>query len=365
MKKQVAIAMGLAVLSTSAFASKARLEALGQDADGSQFVDDARNVLLNPAHLNYHKDFVTMEFGDTSNPDDAAASPKAEGGMFKASGNMVYGIYFGNENDNDDRDTAMGTANVVNDTNNTDFFIAGDAGVQWGARLSYHQFKNKQGGADQKSDLTTLRVGVISGDTEGFLKFGLTNKAENGTAEFEAKTDMDLGITHSVGDMDYILRYISREFEDAAGDANKAQNTHIGVARNYKLNDKAQAWASAFYKMDSTDNEIGTDSESKNNYLPVVIGLEYMAKDWLTLRGSVGQEIMGENEDTAGDKATNGNTTFVAAGASLVFGDLSVDGLISNNANGDETVDNTTTAGGSGNLRTDALMSRVSMTYKF
>lgn len=375
MKKQIAIAtLGLAVLSTSAFASKARLEALGQDADGSQFLDDERNVLLNPAHLNYHKDFVTMEFGDTQADTDEPASPRAEGGMFKASGNMVYGIYFGNENDNAFRSNAGVTA--IENQNNTDFFIAGDAGIQWGARLSYHQFSDKQQGANQdhKSDLTVLRVGVISGDTEAFLKYGLTNKAEDGAAEFEMKSDMDLGVTHSVGDIDYILRYISGEYENAGGDANKFQNTHIGVARNYKLNDKAQAWASAFYKMDTTDDEIGGANETKNNYLPVVIGLEYMAKEWLTLRGSVGQQIIGENENNAGDKATNANTTFVAAGASLVFGDMSIDGLISNNANGNgspaaasatDANAGRNTAGGNGTLRTDALMSRVSMTYKF
>lgn len=38
MKKQIAIAMGLAVLSTGALASKARLEALGQDSFGSWFL---------------------------------------------------------------------------------------------------------------------------------------------------------------------------------------------------------------------------------------------------------------------------------------------------------------------------------------
>src|SRR5690606_13118987 len=97
MKKQIAIALGLAVVSTSAFATKARLEALGEDANGSMFISDNRNVFLNPATINYHKDFVTLEWGDTTQAVDAAETPRAEGGFFKASGNMVYGLYLGSE----------------------------------------------------------------------------------------------------------------------------------------------------------------------------------------------------------------------------------------------------------------------------
>ena len=111
MKKQIAIAMGLAVISGSAFATKARLEALGEDQYGSQFISDNRNVFLNAATVNFHKDLVYMEFGSsdstgshafegvtlgTETDQDLSASPKAEGGFFKASGNMVYGVVFGN-----------------------------------------------------------------------------------------------------------------------------------------------------------------------------------------------------------------------------------------------------------------------------
>jgi len=330
--------------------------------------------MINPAHLNFHKDFVTMEFGNTAATDDAAASPKAEGGMFKASGNMVYGLYFGAENDDDIRTEADIS---FAEQNNTDFFVAGDAGVQWGARVSYHSYKNAQdtvtaGDTDDKSDLTILRVGVISGDTEGFLKFGMTNKAEDAAGdEMTGKSDMDLGITHTVGDLDYMVRYVSNEFENKTGLKNKVQNTHVGAARSYKLNDKASAWAAAWYKMDTSDSEYtvggatGADGEVKSTSLPVVIGLEVAAKDWLTLRGSVGHNIIGTEENDAGDEKTIANSTSVAAGASLTFGDLSVDGMISNDADGNGAAQSDNTSAGNGNLRTDALMSRVSMTYKF
>ena len=101
MKKQIALAMGLAVISGSAFASKARLQALGEDTDGSQYISDNRNIFLNAAHVNYHKDMVTFEAGDQSNA-DATSTPNAEGGFLRAHNNMVYGLYFGADAGRDD-----------------------------------------------------------------------------------------------------------------------------------------------------------------------------------------------------------------------------------------------------------------------
>ncbi|MBD66378.1 MAG: hypothetical protein CME62_14300 [Halobacteriovoraceae bacterium] len=377
MKKKVIIAMGLAVLSTSALASKARLEALGQSADGSQWIDDARNVLLNPARLNYHKDFVTMEWGQTSNTTDQASTPRAEGGVFKASGNMIYGLYFGSEsNKSNGYRTALG---LTEEQNNTDLFVAGDAGVQWGARLTYHNYKDEQAANEVESSAMRLTVGIISGDTDAFLNFGLTNKAEedNGN-ELDGKGSIDLGVTHSVNDMSYMVRFQSINAEEAdSGDELKAQNIWLGAGKMYKLNDKASAWAEAWYKMDNREcdatwetgnvcnQQDGSNSdELKSNYLPVIVGLEVQAKEWLALRGSVSHEIIGTDENGDGDAATRQNKTTVAAGASLTWGDLSVDGMIGNNDAGDGTPGNNTSAG-AGQLRTDSLLSRVSLTYKF
>jgi hypothetical protein len=60
------------------------------------------------------------------------------------------------------------------------------------------------------------------------------------------------------------------------------------------------------------------------------------------------------------------NTTIVNAGASLKFGELSIDGVVGN-SDATSAVDGNLTdgAGTNGSLRTDNLMSRVSMTYNF
>lgn len=381
MKKHIASILGVALISTSAFASKARLQALGEDTYGSLFLDDARNVVLNPAMLNFHKDFVVMEWGATDTgtttfngqnlgqdtDQDLATAPKAEGGMFMASGNMIYGLYFGDESNtaNGLRTLSMG-ANAIHESNNVSLYAAGDAGVQWGVKLTHHSFENEQGGADQKSSASRLGVGVISGDVEAFLKMGLTNTAENGTAEFEGKGSFQVGVTYAMGDVDYLLEVRSFQAEDANGDEFKAQYTRIGVAKTYKLNDKATAWASAWYKMDNTENDwtaIAATGETKLTYLPVTMAVEVMAKDWLALRGSIGANVIGTEEDDSGDKETLTTRPLINAGAGIMFGDFVVDGLIGNNTSTGPGAEST--AGGVGTLRTDTLMSRVSMTYKF
>lgn len=372
MKKLAIATIGLAVLSTSAFASKARLEALGQNVFGSQYLDDNRNVFLNPAHLNTHYDWITMEWGNTNKAytgtsADNAAGPKAEGGMFKNTGNMIYGLYFGSESDvSQNLRKGAGLADAVaEETNNLDLFIAGDAGVQWGVRLTHGAYEDEAN--DHESTATRMTVGVVSGNIDTFLNFGLANKADDGTNEFDGAGSIDFGITYGMGDMDIYARYSTISAEDANEDEYTRSDTTLGVAKTYKLNDKANAWASAYYTMSSTENDFaasGAPGESKSNYLPVVIGLEVMAKEWLTLRGSVVHEVIGTDEADNGDKSTRADTTTVNAGASLIFGDLTIDGLIGNSTDGDNASGNST-ASGNGNLRTDNIMSRVSMTYKF
>ena len=59
MKKHILIATGLALLSGAAHATKARMQALGQDQNlGSFYLGDTRNVFRNAADLNGTKDYI-------------------------------------------------------------------------------------------------------------------------------------------------------------------------------------------------------------------------------------------------------------------------------------------------------------------
>ena len=395
MKKQLVVALGLTVLATPAFASKARLQALGEDTYGSFYVNDNRNVFYNAAQVNNHKDLVTFEFGDTTANNatsgvDSTESPRAEGGVFKSMGNLVYGVYLGSESNTGNGFRAASAVNLAqaSEENNIDLFVAGDAGVKWGANLTYSKSgkDEKAGVGDASQEAIRTRLGVIAGDIEGFANINITNKAEDSNGdEFKGKLGFQVGAIYNINDYRAFAEY--RDFSGEAkgtqdGDL-KASQLQVGAGRTSKLNDKATLFTKAQFQMNKGSNDtalagtVGTldgvsgcslagavaCEEYKAMFVPVVVGLEYDAASWLVLRGSVSQTVWGKEEDKDDSRPFH-NTTVVNAGATLKFGELSVDGVIGNSASG-AAASGTDTSEGAGNLRTDNLMSRVSMTYRF
>ncbi len=380
MKKQLTVALGLAVLATPAFASKARLQALGEDNYGSAYISDNRNIWLNAAQINNHKDLVTYEFGTEQTGDDAA-TPRGEGGFYRTSGNLAYGVHFGGASSTSNAMRLASGLAGAGEQNNIDVFVGGDAGMKWGANLGYAKT------SDESSPLTgesmRTRLGVISGDTQGYANINLINNAK-GTAgkKFEGQMGYQLGAIHDWNGSTLFVDY--RKF-DAENTTDKKdiglKQLEIGIGRVTKLNDKTNMFAKASYLTAEVDNENSTNvfgaggltpcgtgnlavfcQEYKTSRVPVVVGLETEATSWLTLRSSVGAVVWGSEEDKTNERSIQ-NATIVNAGATLKFGELSVDGVIGNGtaqgaapaANGTDT----------GTLRTDSLMSRVSMTYKF
>ena len=389
MKRTMLMTLGLSLVAGQAFASKARLEALGEDAYGSQFIDDARNAFLNASTINNHKDYVTYEWGQTTNATDAAATPRAEGGFFRSTGNMVYGVYLGSESNTSNalRQVAgLATTDGLMEENVWDFFIGGDAGWQWGASLTYTSTQDETN-SEAKQSATRGRFGFGTGPWSGFVNFGITNKAETTATEFDGKSSYDLGVTYGFrGNLDLMGRVsgINAEQKITATGTTKdftSSEFRIGLAKRYRVNSKANVWVSGFYRSLTSDCEFTgggcTDAlaasgigngELKRNYLPLSVAAEVMVKSWLTVRGSVSQSLMGEYEyETSSHKETVKGTT-VNAGASLHFDDFQIDGLIGNSSDADATGQQTIgsdTSAGEGVLRTDSIMSRVSMTYRF
>lgn len=387
MKKQLVVALGLAVLATPAFASKARLQALGDDVNGSFYINDNRNVFLNAANINNHKDLVTFEWGNTASETDSATAPRSEGGVFKTMGNMVYGVYLGSESNtsNGFRQLSGLTIADVEEENNIDLFVGGDAGMKWGANLTYSKSAKDEANGDAKQDAMRTRLGVIAGDIEGYANISISNKAEDSAGnEFKGDLGYQIGAIYNLNEYRVFADYRSNAGEAdtvaATGDGDLEFNQlQVGAGRASKLNDKATLYtkASLVWAKGENDSDDAVDTTAfdcslatavacesyKAMFIPVVIGLEYDAASWLVLRTSISQNILGSEEDE-GEKRSFHNTTAVNAGATLKFGELSVDGVIGNSVDGD-SASGETTATGTGNLRTDNLMSRVSMTYRF
>ena len=385
MKKQLVLVTGLAVLAAPAFASKARLQALGESANGSQYINDNRNIFLNAAHVNNHKDLVTFETGASSQVTDGAATPRAEGGYFFSNGNMVYGVQLGQQSDIAHALRVAGlnsTTTDVAEKNTIDLFVGGDAGVKWGASLLYGSTEDKSaaGANAKKNDSMRARLGASQGNWDAFANISLTNEVElaNGN-KFEGNLGYQLGGSYMLNGYTLIANYSSFSADGTVtGDKKEVslEQMEVGVGRAAKLNDKTSLFTKVTYRSTTAENDRAaagngdafTVKKREATALPVVVGLEHDATSWLTVRGSIGQNVF-INEVKGQDKNSDTSTTIVNAGATLKFGDLSVDGVVgnTNSVDGAGAGNSNTQIGEStnGQLRLDTLMTRVSMTYRF
>tara|TARA_B100001971_G_C18268012_1_gene596252 strand:+ start:5763 stop:7016 length:1254 start_codon:yes stop_codon:yes gene_type:complete len=417
MKNLILLAIGATLLSTSAFASKARLEALGEDHFGSQYVDDNRNMFLNAAQIHNHNDFLIFEAGDTGNTLDTASTPKASGGYFARNGGAIYGIYFGQ-----DSNTAAGlraapilgniggsagqytaaeagvVTNAVENNNTLDIFYGRDGAMKWAARLSYSSSEIGQAqsdGTDQiyedsSQSAMLLGLGAISGDWEYYINAGLNNEAEvngitptsGGSFDFAVKGGLGLqiGAIKDLGDgaKGFVeVRQINIEETelDALDGEWSVQRINLGYGKAQKMNDTLTAFYRVEYFQETNENYAYVeDYEIKTSFVKATMGFEAMATSWLTLRGSVANNLISEEDVDGSSSGEDGKRTIdavnVALGATVKFGDFSIDGLITNDTDGDgaldEVADTTTEENDKdGVLRTDSLMSRVSFTYNF
>jgi hypothetical protein len=383
MKKTLVIA-GLAVLSTSAFASKARMEALGQQGDVSYYLNDSRSVFLNPAALNDMKNYIVTECG-ASQQADSATAPRAEGGFFREMGSMAYGLYLGNNGDA--RTVTSATASFLNHQNAMDLMLAGDMGMKWGARLHYANSKDEGTTTfARKNSAFGLSLGVSHGDLEGYANLALSDKSEGAKVAgdmWERKPGMQIGGSYKMSGMTFFADYSSTNEEvtgatgsditAAAGGhltagtagkiTHKTSDITLGAARVHEVNPGARIITDAQLVL-SSDEVSGSVTTTENGKvktttLPVTFGMEADATSWLVVRGNIHQNVfLGSSKSIAGKTTTIANSTTVDAGATLNFGKLKVDGSV-----GTTKADNV--SGKTGVLSTSNLLTRVGVSYWF
>lgn len=388
MKKQLTLALGLAVLATPALASKARLMALGEDANGSFFINDNRNIFLNAAEANNHADMVTFEWGN-NNGNDTDVDTNAEGGALFAHKNIVYGVHLGGQTSFDNvlsQVNGAATNDLYRSNKAVDLFIAGDAGFKWGANLTYSSANDDTAGGtgtEQKSesDSIDLNVGATFGNLSVYADVGLTGEMTMKAGNGEPKVSMENDGVYEVGGSykmnNYTIFAIANmsEYKGKIGNAKgNLEDTFytIGAARTERLSDKTMMFvklsaAQAERKGIDAAGDLADKSKVDTTIVPVAIGFEHDATSWLTLRGSVVQNLWSNQEDKTGNgkklERTLANSTNVNAGATLKLGDFMVDGLI---GTGNDGAGNIAARGNqSGVLSMDNVMTRVSMTYRF
>jgi hypothetical protein len=390
MKKLLVIAVALA--SVNAFATRARVNALGN----SVHLIDTTTVHSNPADMFFvGGDYVTAEAGIGSSPSSDATGGNARNGNNNAEGMVVRswgdakaGLSLGHLSPLSTQMRGLAAAPAANgglnafpnrgnylQQNPIGLFYGMKAGdLAWAGSLVYSNYASKTG-LNEKESTLGLTGGFRMGAMDARLGLGLGNTYQN---DADGKFTGTNGITAAFGywlDTTYLAANlttagfkIEQPAGGPAGDKGKFQTTSIGIsATNSMKKDGSEFFYGA--GLQNTENKItsGTNPEVTSTVLalPVILGLEVDATSWLVLRGSVTQSIpllvsskTSSSAATTTDSAPNANNTTFAAGAGLKFNKISLDGTLLNNADAAGTNANQT-------VGTNALLAQVGMTYMF
>lgn len=364
MFKGLAITAVTVLAASNAYASKARMAALGQSTNiGSQYIMDSRNVFHNPAYVNGMGGMFQVEFGAPAQ-DNTGAAPNVEGGFYQKAGESTFGLWLGNDNAvATGQRTALNTAATTTflmPDNTFELFYGGSGAMDWGVSFNYSSSADKDVNNDGQQSVMGLRGGVSTEQFDVGLVLGLANTAQydDGTEQKFAGTMgalLTAGYNLEAGKVffNYQMGGFTLESGGTAVDAAKNDSNALGLGytRNWSM-DKGLFFYAVEYR--STSSKTGSADAETAGFIPVTIGVETEAASWLVLRGSIVQNVLVNSE--AQGSATNHipDTTVASVGAGLNFEGIMIDGVL--------------TAGRTGELSfggASPLMGQVSMTYNF
>jgi hypothetical protein len=404
MKKLLLIA-ALASLSTPAFATKARLNALGN----ADHLVDTQTVFDNPSHMALMGDYVTFEAGATSPASTVVpgtttwaeyengitANPGAEGGFTRSMGDAKYGFYMGRRSAF--TDSVRRGFGFLQQENPIELQYAQKGAMNWGAALNYSSSDKKT--TQQKQQAMGLRFGASTEQWDAFAVVGLGSTADgnttsavvgsndadadgiidaaeltvitaDATSKYKGTTGFKVGAAYNMDNLRLFgkfymdgMKYESSNATNTAAGLNdvkvEASQFDLGVIDHNKI-DGGQ-WFYGVSLQNYTSKTALTAAEVKTTamYMPFLAGFEYDAASWLTVRASATQNVLlGSRKvddgaiSTMNDEAnTIRNNTKVAAGLGLKFGKWVADGSWA--------------ASTTGNINTTNFMTNLGMTYMF
>jgi hypothetical protein len=375
---KMSLVLLIALVSGNAFASKARLLALSQGENGSLYVDDARNVFLNPAKASKYGQWANFEWGSSTTPSD----PNAEGGMFYNLGPGYLGLQLGRESNAQARIT---TANAITGSsfafispqNTVNVLYAGQAAsMNWGVQLLYGSSQDNAEivapatSAFPNKKASTFEVGGgVEGDNfDAYGKIDLAYTSDNEVSatlshKLEGKPTIELGGSYSTSDANKLYAQILTGGFDAKHSDNsfkkEAELFTFLVGWAHYLNPEAATrfYISPAFEINNVkikDGNGGAESKTERQRIPLTIGMEMAANDWLALRASVTQKVLLDSTKTTVTDSHNPNTTTVGAGAGITWKKLTLDGTLRG-----------AIGGTAGQLDGDDLLGNVGMTYVF
>lgn len=373
MKKLLTIALVLA--SVNAMATRARNTALQYSPHIPDF--------YSPENLGLNADSLTIEVGttglapalvapatfttgDVTNLSTTSdASKLAEGTLIKSFDFGIVGITLGHQEGlvyKMRKAAAVAGVNATTLLNNIDAqqnpiqlgyaMKLSDMNVGFG--LVYSKYEDKTAAAEKESSIG-VKAGVSAG---AFFVNGLVmvdDKYENAGASYKGKPSFSInGGWHFTADTSLLANVTSSGYKTAAAGTDTLDVENMSAT--VKVVDTVKADAMSFFYGAgltwSSGKEKVADATNEGLSLPVILGIEAGATSWLTLRGSVSQDVLisKAKDSVAGtdfDPAAN-NTQF-AAGLGLNFSKVVADLALVKNTN----------------TNTDDGFAKLGLTYKF
>jgi hypothetical protein len=381
MKKTLLIA-ALTLTSVSAFASKARVTALGL---ARTTATDIQEVFERPSQMWDLSDQVTIEFGGIGTTYDktsgvaTANTPNAEGGFIRSHNNTKWGAYIGHQStslkhmlEGATVGKALGTTDELrrleNPLNLWYGMKTGD--LELGFNLFYAASERKAGAGatTNKKSATGVSFGAKADRWSADAVVGLGAKVEDTTTgantEFKSTASFKIDTQYAVND-DISVYGILTNFGGKTTNAGVEDSDLEHMRLQLGVESKIKSDVAHFFYGAQLDN--GTEKNKATNanpekvefmLLPLYFGFEVDAASWLVVRANLKQNVLLNSvklssATAALDGDNNVDSTSAGLGAGLKFGKLLVDGTMA--------------AGTSGRLGSDGanFMSNLSATYMF
>lgn len=372
MKQLLVIAIALA--STSAFASRARVQSLGSSAH----IIDTQSVYSNPAKMFLMGDFVSLESGkQATNTIASAANPNdnAEGTLVRSMGDAKMGLGLGHKSENASAFglRALLIATVLEQQNPIELSYGMKSGdMTWAGTLVYSNYNDKKNQVKESS--MGVRLGALMGAWDFAAGIGLGNEVKDkvNNKNFKGTAGVSLYAGYAMNSMYYfgevVLAGAKVETQTTGAQTDKANQTKVtlGAIESVKKDGNEFFYGAKLVNTMLKNEKTSAATEEKTNslILPVIVGLEAEATSWMTLRGSLTQNVLvsqskkevgGSTAGTGFEFAPGANTTVAAIGAGLKFNKITIDG----------TLEGLTGAAPSQDLSGDTLLTTVGLTYMF
>ena len=359
---------------STAFATKARLKALSN----SLHLSGTQTVFVSPYHLMSLENFVALEAGLTTS---TTVDNGAEGSVLmnvNSDSKLFFSVGHLDESVQSQRKFVNGITGVTGyktQQNPAEIIYSWkDGSTVWGLGTYYSNFNNKL--TNEKESSAGLRLAASYGDIKWKANFGLVNSAVNTAGDqFNGDVYFNLGLRYNQNAFRYGLDITTWNVSQTLN-AGLAPNLSHGFQDiNLRVVNVNKIEAGEFFMgaglQQVTVKDKQADKKFNRTTLPLILGAEAKANDWLVLRGSITQTVLvAQSKDEVGYTAASltgasgvvdaefsaeANNTAVAAGV----------GIVMNKVQLDATLKGLTGTTANQNINGTDLLAQVGVVYKY